>query len=97
MNAKNVEPLPIVSWFTTNHIQYGPGSTLCAELAQTLDNLPLFFFEVVISRRIRLYVRIERKHSYPDAKVVILIQITNQTICSYETFNKKQNPLFGYF
>lgn len=33
VNVKNVEPLPIVSWFTTNHIQYRLGSTLCAELA----------------------------------------------------------------
>lgn len=27
------------------------------------------------STTIRLYVRIERKHSYPDAKVVIIIEI----------------------
>ena len=27
----------------------------------------------------------------------ILIQITNQTSCNYDTINKKQNPLFGYF
>ena len=52
--------------------------------------LPLFFFEVVISRRIRHYVRKECKHSNSVAKIVILIQITNQTSYNYETINKNR-------
>lgn len=40
MNAKNVEPLPIVSLFTTNHIQY----RLALRYAQNLPKYWIFAF-----------------------------------------------------